>query len=226
MDRARELDVSYLADTLDLDGDGRTDVVISAGDKRSKDVRTQVLVFLAKYVKPAERALFGDQGVPTQLLVLDGFARPLGLDDVDGDGQPDLVMGAVRPDLIDSLRAAASERIDAELYVYKNTGLGFSKRPDLVHKVSIQAGALDLTARFLGDVTGDGVSELFERADKNALRVHLVKRTKDGLNVIAKPLYEMPLHDDARLLLPRRIGPGSWDVFALEKEAVRCASFR
>jgi hypothetical protein len=226
VDRARELDVSYLARNLDLDGDKRTDCVFSAGDKRSKDVRTQVLVFLAKAVKPGEPQLFGRDGVPSQVLVLDGFARPLEFADVDGDGRTDFVAGSVRPDLIDGLRAAASERIDAELYVYRNTGAGFSKRPDVTYKVSIQAGGRDLVARFLGDVTGDGVAEFFERAEKSALRVHLVRRTKEGLSIVEKPLYEMPLDPDARLLLPEHLKPGSWDVFAIEKEAVRCASFR
>ncbi|MDZ4772362.1 MAG: VCBS repeat-containing protein [Planctomycetota bacterium] len=224
--RARELDVSYLAKSLDLDGDQRVDCVFSAGDKRSKDVRTQVLVFLSKFVKTGEAALFGNEGTPSQLLLLDGFARPIGFEDVDGDGKPDFVAGAVKPDLIDGLRAAASERIDAELYVYKNTGVGFSKRPDLVHKISIQAGGLDLVARFLGDVTGDGVADFFERADKSLLKVHMVRRTRDGLTVVEKPIFEWPLEADARLLLPRRLGAGSWDVFAIEKEAVRCASFR
>lgn len=226
VDRARELDVSYDAKSLDLDGDKRADCIVTAGDKRSSDVRTQVLVFLQKTVKSGESPLFGKDGVPVQLLVLDGFARPLGLEDVDGDGRPDFVAGAVRPDLIDGLRAAASERIDAELYVYRNTGLGFSKKPDLSHKLSIQAGGLDLTARFLGDVTNDGVAELFERSDKNALKVHLVRKTRDGLTVIEAPIYELPLADDARLLLPGKLGKGTWDVFVLEKEAVRCASFR
>jgi hypothetical protein len=226
VDRARELDVSYLAQSLELDGDRRADCVFSAGDKRSKDVRTQVLVFLSKAAKPAEPALFGKDGVPAQVLVIDGFARPLEFADVDGDGRVDFVAGAVRPDLIDGLRAAASERIDAELYVYKNTGLGFSKRPDVVHKVSIQAGGLDLIARFLGDVTGDGVAEFFERADRTALRVHLVRKTKEGLTIVDKPIYEMPLDPDATLLLPEKLGKGAWDVFAIEKEAVRCASFR
>lgn len=226
VDRVRELDVSYVAKSLDLDGDRRGDCVISAGDKRSEDVRTQMLVFLARGVKADEPPLFGKSGVPTQLLVLDGFARPLGFDDVDGDGRADLVAGAVRPDLIDGLRAAASERIEAELYVYRNTGAGFSKRPDLVHKISIQAAELDLVASFLGDVTGDGVAEFFERAEKTALRVHLVRRTKDGLTIVERPLFEMPLDPDARLVVPQRIGVGSWDLFAVEKEAVRCASFR
>jgi len=226
VDRSRELDVSYNAKSLDLDGDKRADCILTAGDKRSKDVRTQVLVFLQKAVKPGESPLFGKDGVPMQLLVLDGFARPLGLEDVDGDGRPDFVAGAVRPDLIDGLRAAASERIDAELYVYRNTGSGFSKKPDLSYKLSIRAGGLDLTARFLGDVTNDGVSELFERSDKNALKVHMVRKTRDGLTVVDAPIYELPLADDARLLLPGRLAKGTWDLFVLEKEAVRCASFR
>jgi hypothetical protein len=226
IDRQRALDVSFTAKAIDLDLDKRTDCVISAGDKRSDDVRTQFLVFLARAVKAGEPALFGASGAPTQLLVLEGFARPLGFDDVDGDGKPDLVAGAIRPDLIDGLRAAATERVDSEVYVYKNTGGGFSKQPDLVYKLSIRAGGLDLTARFAGDVTGDGVADFFERAEKNALRVHMVRRTREGLSVMDPPVYEMTLADDARLLVPGHIGPGSWDLFAIEKEAVRCASFR
>jgi hypothetical protein len=227
VDRQRELDVSFTAESLDLDGDHKVDCVISAGDKRSESVRTQMLVFLARAVKAGEPPLFGAQGTPAQLLVLDGFARPLAFEDVDGDGRPDLVAGSVRPDLIDGIRAAASERVEAEVYVYKNTGSGFSKRPDLVHKLSIQAGGLDLVARFAGDVTGDGVSEFIERADKNALKVHMVRRGRDGaLSIVDKPVYEMPLADDARVLMPGRLAKGTWDLFVIEKEAVRCASFR
>ncbi len=212
VDRQRQLDVSYSGRALDLDGDKRFDCVISAGDKRSDEARPQVLV--------------GKGGVPTQVLVLDGFAQPLAIEDVDGDGLPDLVAGSVKPSLIDGIRAAASERIDAELYVYRNTKAGFSKRPDLTAKLSIQAGGLDFTARFLGDLTGDGVSEFVERADKDKLRVHLVKKTRDGLALIEKPIFEMALSEDSRVMLPARLGKGSMDLFVLEKGALRCASFR
>jgi hypothetical protein len=147
VDRQRMLDVSYSAYALDLDRDKRFDCVISVGDKRSDDVRTQILVFLERAVRPGDDPLFGKGGTPAQVLVLDGFARPLEIVDVDGDGLPDLVAGAIRPNLIDGIRAAASERIDAELYVYLNTKSGFSKRPDLSTKLSIQAGGLDFTAR-------------------------------------------------------------------------------
>lgn len=226
VDRTRELDVSYTARVLDLDGDKRADALFSAGDKRSDSVRTQVLVFLSTAIPKGETSIFGAAGVPTQVLVLDGFARPLGLEDVDGDGKLDLVAGAIRPDLIDGLRAAASERIEAELYVYKNTGRGFSKRPDLVQKVSVQASGLDVTARFLGDISGDGVPEFFERSDKDKLRAHLVRKSKDALSIVDRPLWEMQISEDAKLLLPGKLGPGSWDLFAIEKDGVRCASFR
>jgi hypothetical protein len=226
VDRQRLLDVSYSAFAVDLDRDNRFDCVISAGDKRSDDVRTQILVFLQRAVRSGEEPLFGKGGTPAQVLVLDGFARPLEITDVDGDGLPDLVAGAIRPNLIDGIRAAASERIDAELYVYRNTKTGFSKRPDLVHTLSIQAGGLDFTARFLGDLTGDGVSEFVERADKDKLRVHLVKKSRTGLELLDKPIFEMVVAEKSRVLSPKRIDPGSPDLFVLEKGAVRCASFR
>ena len=44
-DRTRRLDASYSSHALELNGDGRADVVIFAGDKRSDSVRTQVMVF-------------------------------------------------------------------------------------------------------------------------------------------------------------------------------------
>ncbi|MFN0244379.1 MAG: FG-GAP repeat domain-containing protein [Planctomycetota bacterium] len=226
VDRRRQLDVSYTARALDLDLDKRFDCVISAGDKQSDDVRTQILVFLQRTVRAGEEPLFGKGGVPAQVLVLDGFARPLAIEDVDGDGLPDLVAGSIRPNLIDSMRAAASERLDAELYVYRNTKTGFSKRPDLTHTIRVQAGGLDFTARFLGDLTGDGVSEFVERAEKDKLRVHLVKKSRDGLVLIEKPIFEMVLAETARVMLPARIGRGSSDLFVLEKGALRCASFR
>jgi len=226
VDRQRQLDVSYSARALDLDQDRRFDCVISAGDKRSEDVRTQILVFLQRAVRAGEEPLFGGKGLPAQVLVLDGFARPLAIEDVDGDGLEDLVAGSIRPNLIDGIRAAASERIDAEIYVYRNTKTGFSKRPDLSHTLSIQAGGLDFTARFLGDLTGDGMAEFVERADKDKLRLHLVRKSREGWTLVEKPLFEMVLHEEARVMLPDRVGPSSSDLFVLEKGALRCASFR
>jgi hypothetical protein len=231
-DRSRELDVSFQARGADLDGDRRSDVLYFAQDKRSDDVRTQALVFLQAAVPAGEPVLFGARGVPRQLLVLDGFARPLGVEDVDGDGLGDLIAAALRPDLIDALRAAASQRLDAELYVYRSRGAtGFSPKPDLVRVISVLASAGGrgdtFLAGFHGDVTGDGVRELFERSEPDRLRVFLVRRARDGtLSIAERPLWEMAIEPEARLVFPGRISARMPDVFALEEGRVLCASFR
>lgn len=232
-DRSRQLDVSYSAWTLDFSGDRRADCLIFAGDQRSDDTRTQVLVFLqdakdaAGIWDAARYPLFGKDGTPRELLVIGGFARPLGLEDVDGDGRPDLVAGAVKPDLIDAVRAASSERIDVDLFVYRSTEAGFEKHPGLARRISLPAGNLDATLQFVGDLTGDGLSELVARDDKEKLRVYMTKRrSSNELVVLDKPLWELSVEKDARLLAPQRMGPGKWDLFVLEKEQILCASFR
>lgn len=236
LDRQRALDVSFKAYALDLDGDHRCDCLFFAGDKRSDSPRTQALVFLQTGKPGMESQIFGPaagdkggapEGTPKQLIVLDGFARPLALVDVDGDGRPDLVAGAIKPDLIDEIRTATSERVDTEVYVYRNSGAGFSKRPDLTYKLSLEARQFEYAADFVGDVTGDGVSEFLERADKDRLRLHLVRKGKDGaLTVIDKPIWELAVDEDAKLLQPVHLGQGFWDLFVVDKERISCASFR
>lgn len=235
-DRKRELDVSFQVRTLDLDQDRRADVVFFAQDQRADSARTQALVFRQARAPAGETPLFGREGKPSELLVLDGFARPIAIEDVDGDGLPDLVAAALRPNLIDAMRAAASERIDTELYVFKNRGAqGFSKRPDLTRVLSLQASGGDgdggrtnpFLADFAGDITGDGVRELFVRTDRDRLRVHMVRRGKDGaLNVVDAPLWELAIDPKSRVVLPGVLMERTPDVFVLETGAVVCASFR
>lgn len=232
-DRSRELDVSFQVRTLDLDRDARADVVFFAQDKRADSARTQALVFRHTTAPKDELPLFGKEGRPGQLLVLDGFARPLAIEDVDGDGQPDLVAAALRPNLIDALRAASSERIETELYVFLNQGAqGFSKRPDLTRVLSLQAtlgqgsGSNPFLAEFAGDVTGDGVNDLFVRTDRDRLRVHMVRRGRDGaLSVVDTPVWELAVDPRSRIVMPAQVMPRTPDIFVLEPGAVVCASF-
>ena len=65
-----------------------------------------------------------------------------------------------------------------------------------------------------------------ETIDKDKLRLHMVRKSRDGWAFAPKPLFEMVLHEEARVMLPDRVGPSSSDLFVLEKGAVRCASFR
>jgi len=225
-DRERRLDVSYGAYVADLDGDRRADCVMLAGDKRSEEARTQVLVYVQARSGDEESPLFGAKGLPSQLLRIGGFAGSPQLVDVDGDGLPDLVVGAVRLDgALDAARAASSGTLDAQIYVYRNRGGAFSDRPDLSYDLSIRADGLrksrnEVVARFFGDVTGDGVRDLFVRDDPERVSVRMTRRTDDGLTVVAQPLWEMHVEADAKIALrePRR--GGATELLVLEDAQV------
>ncbi|MCU0726643.1 MAG: VCBS repeat-containing protein, partial [Planctomycetes bacterium] len=130
VDRGRRFDMAFGTHARDLDGDGRADFLLLAGDRRSRDVRTQVLVYTAERGSPPG-ALFPEDGAPSQALFVSGFARALELPDVDGNGLPDLVLGALRADPRDALRAMTQGNIEIDLTVYLNTAGRFGAQPAL-----------------------------------------------------------------------------------------------
>jgi VCBS repeat protein len=226
-DRDRRLDPSYASHAVDLNGDARADVVIFAGDKRSEDVRTQMLVFeqgagRGDAAQTPQAPLFGPKALPQQLLVLGGFVAKPSFEDVFLDGLPDLVVRAVRPDLIDQIRSASTESIDADVYVYRNEAGVFGKRPALSWRVNVPLKSFDLTLRFLGDVNGDRVSDLLVRDKPERLRVLAPRRQGDGLVLEEKPLYELALDKDASVAIERRRGQRVADVLVLEQSQVLC----
>lgn len=214
VDRRRLLDVSYAALTSDLDGDRRADYVLVAGDQDADEPRAQVALYTrAPAGEETGTPLFGERGVPSQLLIVAGVAGSPELVDVDGDGLADLVLGAVRFDALDALRAATGSTIDAELYVYLNRRGRFSKRPDMTGVIAIEARGLRRArsgnvAQLLGDVTGDGVSELLVRDDPERVRLLMVRRTREGLALVDRPLWETVVDDEADLYVsPPGDGP-------------------
>lgn len=201
VDRSRRMDISFNSHATDLDRDGRMDCVILAGEQRSEDQATQVLVYVqgkgkGRSAQTGDEPLFGNKGIPQQLLKVGGFVGSTDLTDVDGNGYPDLVMGTINIDTLDAVSAAASGKLDASLYVYLNQKGTLSRQPNLNRTVSLPVDKLGdvgrrITARFFGDVTGNGVKDLLLRDEPDRFRVHAVRKSRSGRLVVAdEPLFE------------------------------------
>jgi len=215
MDQGRRFDISFGAHSADLNGDGRVDCVILAGDRRSDDIRTQILVYLngVGKGKSDELPLFGPKGMPQQVLLVSGIVGAVALEDVDGNGEPDLVLGTVKIDTLDAIRAASSGKVEASLRVYLNRRGRFSRQPDLDFTVAlaaedIQEAGRRLQARFIPDLSGDGVRELLVRDSPTRFRVHLVRRASGKLTVMKRPLDERQVRKRAEIdVVPGPDGP-------------------
>ena len=228
-DRTRVLDASYSAHAVDLDRDRRADCVIFAGDKRSEDVRTQALFFAQAAVAEGP-ALFGQEGRPSSLLVFAGFVADPTFRDLDGDGYPELVLETVRPDLIDQIRSASSESIDADLHVYRNRRGVLARQPDLTRRHAV---ALDdegeQESEFFCDLTGDGLTEFVVRDEPGKLRILMLRsqgpREKSTWSLLSQPLWELNVAKDARIQLVHPVKGMRPSLFVLESSQVLWVRF-
>jgi len=227
LDPRRRLDVSYVALLADLDRDGREDVVLVASDQRSKDVRTQVLVYTHAATAAGEPAPFGAAGRPAQVLVLAGFVGNVRIEDVDGDGHLDLVATSVRPDLLESLRQAATDRVQAELYVYRGEGGRFARRPALTRILRFAVQDADPLVRFATGPSARGPASLLLREEPGSLAYHALRGGKDGtLDVLPQPLWRLGLHPEAQVLLFAGAAGLPDTVVALEPNQVLVGRWR
>ncbi len=236
VDRSRRFDLSFASFAVDLDGDHRADGVILAGDRRSREARTQVLVYVqgrgrGRSAQTPAAPLYGPRGIPQQLLLLRGFSGASDLTDVDGNGLPDLVLGTLRIDAVDALRAASAGAVEARLSVFLNRGGRFTERPGLSVPVKIpvddltQAGRR-LTARFIGDVNGDGVKDLLLRDPPERLRILTPRRAGRGLVISPRPVFQVAVDRRARIVSAADPGGGPPELLVIERKQVLHVRFR
>jgi VCBS repeat protein len=224
IDAGRRLDLSFGSCAGDLNGDARTDCIILAGDRRARDIRTQILVYLQKGGE-----LFGEKGRPDQVLLVKGFAGNATLTDVDGDGDLDLSFRAFDVDTLDTLRAATGGTLDISLRVHLNEKGRLSAQPDLALPVSVPARSLRssdkrIISRFIPDVTGDRRPDLLLRHDPEEISVFAVRRTAAGLMVQKKPTFEMRVHEDATVEVAA--GDAGPELLILESKQVHHVRFK
>ena len=229
IDAGRRLDVSFSAHVRDLDGDGRADFVLVAGDRSAQSARTQVLVYTqaGEAVEGPGAPIFGAR--PRDAMFLGGFAGLLDLTDVNGDGLPDLVMGSVRVDALDAIRAATKGDLDVDLTVYLNQRGRFSKRPDLnlgfpIPARDVRGAGKTVTARFLGDLTGSGVADLLLRDDPERIRVLAVRRTPRGLDANPRAIFDARIEKRAEVRI-EPAGSGRPEILVLERSQVQHVRF-
>jgi hypothetical protein len=160
---------SSLASLGDIDGDGVSDLAVGAfGDDTGGDMRGAVYVLFMNSdgtVKQRQKIASGLGGGPA-LANGDAFSRSLAsLGDVDGDGVNDLAVGAYQDDTGGNGRGAvhvllmnSDGTVKATRKIADNTGGG----PTLRNYDNFGSAVADL-----GDVDGDGVSDLAVGAERD-----------------------------------------------------------
>lgn len=114
----------------------------------------------------------------------DGWSTGVYLEDLDGDGRTDLIMGVIRKfGVTEGIQVFLSGRVDLELHVFPMTPAGrFAKDPVQELRFSIpfsfqltrESIALDLVFRpnFRGDFNRDGRRDLLVAEDARTLRLY------------------------------------------------------
>jgi Fe2+ transport system protein FeoA len=114
------------------------------------------------------------------------------------------------------------------MFVYRNRGGALARRPDLARRFAVALDEGELLVEFLGDLTGDGVSELLVRDTPERVRI-LSLRAQDGRDgawsLLEKPLWELGLASRARVEVVHSALQRSPALFVLEPTQVLWASF-
>ena len=214
-ERTLLLEPVFFADAVDLDGDGKGELVVCRAQTRGGDAFETVVEVWAPSEKDARARLR-----------LQGLAAPPLFDDVDGDGAPDLTIGTLRTDMLGQLSGGGDD-VEVQLNVFLLRG-GKPKLPAALTwrtRLSPQAveGARSVAAEFFGDADGDGVRDLLLHDSARTLQVLKGVRAGEGLRV--EPFWHTALPDGARP--PFRIARTPCDdIVVVAKQEILHVRFR
>lgn len=161
---------------IDLDGDGMLDVATTY------PTTGQVRVFLNRKGRI-------DLNAPDASLQGPGWSTGIYVQDLDGDGRMEIVMGVVRKlDLFSGISAFLSKKVDLELHFFRSDARGlYRNEPAQVLTFAIpftftatrDSTQIDLTfwPTFEADVDGDGLKDLLLEADGGNMAVYRGDRT-------------------------------------------------
>ncbi len=156
----------------DFDGDGLLDLALVYPSKG------RVHVYYAR----AGRTDFSQPDMVMR--VADGWSTGIYVEDLNGDGKLDLIMGVVRKfGITEGIQVFLSGKVDLELHIYPTGPDGrFTKDPAAELKFGIpysfqftrEAASLDLIFRpnFKGDFNKDGLRDMLVGADAKTLRIY------------------------------------------------------
>jgi len=144
----------------DLDGDGRTDLVLHRSVGTLLHSRTRTVVRLNPGTGLA------DAGAPAALLESSGAFATLAVLDLDGDGHKELVQTSVAFGIPQLLRLLVRRRVEAVLRVYRLDprapgGLRESFHTALSYRIDFDAARIrGILPSLAGDWNGDGLRDL------------------------------------------------------------------
>jgi hypothetical protein len=186
-ERTRLLEPAFYVDVADFDRDGKGDLLVCRAGASGRTFESIVEVWPQPFQEAKAR------------LRLTGLAAMPQLDDVDGDGAPDLSVGTLRTDLLGQLGRQDSS-VEAQLNVFLSRQ-GKPKLPAaLTWRVELSPeaaeGARSVAARFFGDADGDGTNDLLLHDSKRTLQVLRARRSGDSVRV--EPWWQTALPEGAR----------------------------
>ena len=116
--RLKAIDPAFNVQWSDINGDSKSDLLLTTSAQRDGDVEARVDLFLAD----------GNGGwadKPTARLRMQTLARKPQLVDADGDGKDDLVCITLRTSAMANITSLKSSSFDAQLNIYRNSGEQF-----------------------------------------------------------------------------------------------------